>query len=64
MFEAVKALKIVDLPTFGNPTIPHWSDMVKNYIRKDLALDLCHSPILKIQTIQLGDLWQSILLYL
>ena len=34
MLEAVKALKIVDLPTFGNPTIPHWSDMAKKLYQK------------------------------
>jgi hypothetical protein len=47
---AVKALKSVDLPTFGNPTIPHlkpmlvtrngWWDRVNEQVRIDEAVRL------------------------
>jgi hypothetical protein len=32
MAAAVKALKMVDLPTFGNPTIPQRNPIVSSYI--------------------------------
>ena len=34
IFEAVNALNKVDLPTLGNPTIPHFNDiMILNYLK-------------------------------
>src|SRR5574344_324404 len=41
-------LKSVDLPTFGSPTIPHFSDIIKRLIRTKL-LFFSHIAALKLR---------------